>query len=96
MDEPQFRMACEATAELLLRANPNAVALRQPERENGPHHLLWMLGCAKGFYFEAKAEKANRWLGFVQGVMSAVGFATVEELKKANMPPGDVFDGDRV
>jgi hypothetical protein len=31
-------------------------------------------------------EKAMRWLGFVQGALWAGGSATIEELKRMNMP----------
>lgn len=96
MTEAQFKTACLVTAELLLRDDHTLVAARQPDHETRPGHLLWMLLEAQGFYAGGKTEKANRWLGFVQGSMAADGYATVEELKRANMPPDEVFDGGRV
>ena len=35
---------------------------------------------------EGRREKAMRWLGFCQGVCFALGYATVDDLKKMSMP----------
>lgn len=96
MTSEQFNRACQLTAELLFEYNHAVVAARQPGNETSEAHLLWMLLEAQGFCAAAKVEKANRWLGFVQGVMAADGYATVEELKRANMPEGEAFEGGRV
>lgn len=69
---------------------------RHEGNETRPGHLVWMLLEASVFLTEGRIEKANRWLGFVQGSMAADGYATVEELKRANMPEGEPFDGERV
>jgi hypothetical protein len=60
-----------------------------------PVHLLWMLDEAVVFYNEGKVEKANRWLGYTQGVIAALGWAPLDELKRANMPEGETFDRSR-
>lgn len=36
---------------------------------------------------KSRMEKAMRWLGFLQGVLWGGDYATLEELKKMNMPP---------
>ncbi len=59
-------------------------------------HLSWMLSQCLKFSEEARSDKANRWLGYVQGVLAATGVAHLEELKRANMPEGAVYDPDRV
>lgn len=58
-------------------------------------HLLWMLDQVVEFA-EDRKDKANRWLGFVQGCMACNGWAHLDELKRANMPADAAFDGDRV
>lgn len=40
-------------------------------------HLRWMLATMPGL----SAEKANRWLGFVQGVLFALDYYTIDELR---------------
>lgn len=38
--------------------------------------------------YMVKREKAMRWLGFVQGALWAQNQATIDELKRMNMPDG--------
>jgi hypothetical protein len=93
MTQEQFERACRLTRTLLPeRLTP----VRSPEDPVHPNHLMFMLGCALGFYVDGKAEKANRWLGYVQGVIAAKGWATLDELKRANMPEGEAFDPDKI
>lgn len=75
--------------------NQAIAAERCPGNEASPPHLSWMLAQALGFYDAGKPDKANRWLGFVQGVLASVG-VDVEALKRANMPEGEQFDAKRV
>lgn len=91
----QFATACHATLGLLSRP-AKLTAARCPSDPTNPEHLAWMLVQATMFYADDRQGKANRWLGFVQGVMSALGYATLDELKAANMPGGAAFDGDRI
>lgn len=63
---------CEAT-----RVTPNM-------SERGAH-ALWMALEAATWPPERR-EKAMRWLGFVQGVLWSQHVATIEQLKKMNMP----------
>lgn len=99
MTQEQFWRACYRTITLILVA-PEHGARPQPARSEtdpaGAGHLLWMLQEATLFYTAGKVEKANRWLGYAQGVIAAKGWATLEELKRANMPDGETFDGERV
>lgn len=49
-------------------------------------HLLYMLWKIPHFIEEGRKEKANRWLGFVQGVLWAKDIYTIEEMKEHNRP----------
>jgi hypothetical protein len=47
-------------------------------------HVLWM--CEKGKRLAGiNADKANRWLGFVQGFMWTAGISTILEMRQLNM-----------
>lgn len=98
MTVEQFTRACDETARLLrARVGDSLLAGgRDPDLPTHPHHLAWMLGEAPGFYAGGKVEKANRWLGYVQGVMAALKLAGLDELKAANMPEGAEFDAARI
>ena len=49
-------------------------------------HVLWMLCKIPEFIEAGREEKANRWLGFVQGVLWAKEIYTIEEMKEHNRP----------
>lgn len=55
-------------------------------------HLLEMIPKAIGFIDEGKIEKANRWLGFIQGVLWVHKVFTLEELKNHNRTPKCEFE----
>lgn len=92
MTHAQFVHACMATATCILAATP----ARNVEDATYRGHLRWMLEQAISFYGAARIEKANRWLGFVQGVAVARGWASLDQMKVANAPEGAVFDRRRV
>lgn len=96
MTKEQFEAACDATLALLKGRAGDFDARRDTERPTSPWHLAWMLSEAALFHDENRYEKANRWLGFVQGVMCTLSYATLDELKRANMPEGAEFDAKRV
>lgn len=96
MDIVQFTRACNETLQLLKGRAGDFDARRDTGNPTSPWHMFWMLDSAIAFYAEDKVEKANRWLGYVQGVMAAMCYASLEELKRANMPPGEVFDGEKL
>jgi hypothetical protein len=97
MDTSTFALACGNTLGLLKR---HAMGEMRPARDEAypvsPEHLAWMLLQAAMFYQDGRVEKANRWLGYAQGVMAALAYATLSELKRANMPPDAEFDGERI
>jgi len=86
------RTQLEATA----GGGQDIAARRDLDLASSPGHLSWMLSQALGFYRAQKIGKAHRWLGFVQGSMHADGYATLEELKRCNMPPGAEYDAERI
>lgn len=92
MNHDQFAHACVATAACILAATP----ARNQEDATDPGHLRWMLEQAIAFYGAVRIEKANRWLGFVQGVAVARGWASLDEMKSANAPEGATFDRGRL
>ena len=47
-------------------------------------HAAWMCEQVKIFVEEDNSDKANLWLGFVQGVMWCTGFRTVGEMREHN------------
>jgi hypothetical protein len=57
-------------------------------------HALWMCGQAVEFARAGHIGKANRWLGFVQGVLWCEGIETIEVAKRRNKPADAAFDPD--
>lgn len=51
-------------------------------------HLLYMCQEIGNLIAEQRHDKVMRWLGFVQGALWAHNWATIEELKRLNMPEG--------
>ena len=52
-------------------------------------HALWMIYEIEKFLDEGRLEKANRWLGFVQGCLWSAGFRRIDDLKNDNRPSGE-------
>lgn len=95
MDNHQFQKACDNTRKLLTDNGAREVTpCRVTDKPWVTEHLVWMLETASAMYL-TKAEKANRWLGYVQGCMACKGYS-LEALKRANMPENEQFDGDRI
>lgn len=91
MSEPdlaQFAAAVFRTGVLLRRwGTPDPREVQ--ERPTCLEHMLWMLDTAILQYAGGKTEKANRWLGYVQGVMCALDYASLIELRRATKPEGE-------
>jgi len=47
-------------------------------------HIMYMLWMIPQFIKEGRKEKANRWLGFVQGVLWANDVYEIEDMKEHN------------
>lgn len=61
----------------------------QPEFPLSEPHLVWMLEQITMEYMSR--TKANRWLGYVQGVMVAKGFINVQDERNRTR---HIFNGD--
>jgi len=48
-------------------------------------HLRWMCGQIKQFAEEGRLDKCNRWLGFVQGALWALGRGTIDRFREDNV-----------
>jgi len=77
------------------------IARRIDERETVSRlqqecHLLWMCCETAVFVSDDRIEKAMRWLGFIQGALWVMGFRTIEQMKRDNMPDGSNYDPDNV
>lgn len=58
-------------------------------RDRALAHVADMLPKMEKMLDEGKIEKFMRWLGFIQGVLWALGIDTIEELKDVNRPDTD-------
>lgn len=55
-----------------------------PTYETCFRHLSWMCCEIEKFANEDKFDKANRWIGFIQGVMWITGRATIDQMRDDN------------
>lgn len=70
----------------LYRAKLFQMAAPRSEREGGNRlqHICWMCHMAEHYLEEGEIEKANRWLGFIQGVLWCEGFFSIDEMRDHN------------
>lgn len=75
MSIEEFEIACGKTLLLLKRRMAGTLLepRRVPDLITHPEHLCWMLIQAALLHAEGHVDTANRWLGFVQGALSAFG-----------------------
>lgn len=52
-----------------------------PSGEQAARHVLWMCAEVRTFLKEGRREKADRWLGFVQGVLWSLGHYTIDDMR---------------
>lgn len=73
---------------------------RHSGEKAGPHemsqHLRWMIEQTRAFIEQDRVEKSMRWLGFIQGGLWALGYRSIEAMKRDNMPTGDEFNPNRI
>lgn len=62
------------------------IYLEEPYISELYKHLSYMLWRIPQFIRAGRKEKANRWLGFVQGALWAHDDYTIEEMKEHNRP----------
>lgn len=88
MNEKQILNALRACNEVLSEFRIerwDAASLPPLDKGNQLRHASWMVSEAIKFTREGKLEKANRWLGFVQGVLWSTGQQTIEDMRQMNM-----------
>jgi hypothetical protein len=56
-------------------------------------HVVWMCGEVIQFADTQRMAKANRWIGFIQGVLWSHSLMTIDQMRKHNMPEGEAFKG---
>lgn len=54
-------------------------------------HAGWMCQEVIEFVEEDRMEKANRWVGFIQGIFWCHCVFTIDEMRQHNMPEGKEF-----
>jgi len=59
--------------------------------EEAVAHLLTMLPKMREFLAQGRLEKIDRWLGFAQGYIHALGFFSLNECRWMNMPRDEAF-----
>lgn len=57
---------------------------RENENPESLAHIRWMINEIPNQIMDGKIEKANRWLGFIQGVFWVKGIADIHQLKEDN------------
>jgi hypothetical protein len=57
-----------------------------PEEEVALRHITWMCEQAIEFAETGRLEKANRWLGFIQGTLWLTGRHAVSSMREHNRP----------
>lgn len=102
MTPDKMKQAFGKCLEVLAKEYPDQVAAELPEQfkqqsrrtgftagwhpHEGVRHLKWMCLRGCGLVDEQRFDKANRWLGFVQGALWMGGFCSIDEMKEWNRP----------
>lgn len=95
-DEIQmFKTMVERNRALLTSLREDPIQSCKCINPNQLEHLMWMLDECVHLFETNWREKANRWLGFVQGCLSKDGIS-LDDLKSANtvVPWETSKDGD--
>jgi len=84
MKKNQFLEICQEYDELL-KNDGYEIKNRGLLGDGDMNHIRWMIQeIPKLIDNPHKIEKANRWLGFVQGVLWIKGYFTIEKMKDHN------------
>jgi hypothetical protein len=67
------------------RADPQS---RAPAADRACSHARWMCQQAIAYVKAGEDAKADRWLGFIQGVLWMRGLYSIEQMKEHNRPGG--------
>ena len=55
-----------------------------PDPVDAARHALWMCAEARRFLQGGQREKADRWLGFVQGILWTFGHYSIDDMRGHN------------
>ena len=55
-----------------------------PSSDVALSHAAWMCEQVRVFAKEGRIDKANRWIGFIQGTLWMAGRATIDEMREDN------------
>lgn len=58
----------------------------RPQKRKALNHLCWMCYEAKELVGEERLDKAFRWLGFIQGWLTAYGVFSINDVKHHSKP----------
>lgn len=83
MTNDQILNICEKYDNILIELGVDQ-ALRETDVPGSLKHIRWMLTEIPKQISLGKSEKANRWLGFIQGVLWIKDIASIRELKDDN------------
>lgn len=67
------------------QTNLDFINLIVPQENTALAHVLYMCKQIDGFIATDKLDKANRWIGFAQGVLWIYGVASIDESRKINI-----------
>jgi hypothetical protein len=84
MTDAQIQATAEIYKTRLREHNAAPVRLGDGHSASKFDHLMWMCCQLQEFVTEGKLDKANRWLGFVQGCLWLYDFYSIEEMKDHN------------
>jgi len=72
----------------IYRAKLFQMAPPRSEKEGGNRlqHVSWMCHMTEHHLAAGETDKANRWLGFIQGVLWCEGFFTIDDMRAHNRP----------
>ncbi len=74
---------CLSTYGVPLRHTANGIV---PDETQAARHVLWMCAEVRTFLADGRREKADRWLGFIQGVLWKLGHYTIDAMRGHNSP----------
>jgi hypothetical protein len=53
-------------------------------------HIVWMCGEVIEFAKTQRMAKANRWIGFIQGVLWYYGILSIDQMREHNAPRKEI------
>jgi hypothetical protein len=92
-------LSCETIISKEAQREGITMAIRDPDADTPTRrfsHMLWMSREGLKLIEDDRREKAQRWLGFLQGALWSLKLAGVAELKDMNRPDDSEHDAKRI